>query len=118
MLSELSIKEKLFIEHLLKQECRENKPANIFSQILLFLGGGILVYAIYYVGTHFRQTAMPEITILLLMMGFASIGFSLFLKRIFDLSHDLCLMWNIIHKLTKINHMLEPGTDNHPHIQF
>ncbi|HPG39911.1 MAG TPA: hypothetical protein PLP19_11405 [bacterium] len=118
MSSELSIKDKLFIEHILKHEFTENKPANTFSQALLLLGCGIIVYSLYFIGTHYNEKSFIEPALLLIIMGFITVGISLFLKRIYEMSRDQHMMCCIIHKLSKMNHLLEPGQENHPHLQF
>jgi len=105
MVSELSVKEKIYLDHLLKKQPEENKVASVFSQIFLIMAAIILVGAIFYSSRNMSNRILMSFTFPGVIMGLFTLGLSFVLKKIYDLSKEEKKMIQIIKKLvTHIGH--------------
>ncbi|MBN2412088.1 hypothetical protein JXQ31_10390 [candidate division KSB1 bacterium] len=103
MVSELSVKEKIYLDHLLHKELNENKIASVFSQIFLVIAGVIIVGAVIYSSRNMDNRILLGFTFPSVIMGLFTFGLSFVLKKIYELSKEEMKMILIIKKL--VNHI-------------
>ena len=83
MVSELSVKEKIYLDHLLKKELADNKIAYVFSQIFMIMAGIILVGAVIYSSRNMNNRILIGFTFPSVIMGLFTFGLSFVLKKIY-----------------------------------
>jgi len=96
MQQNLTPREKMFIDHLLKEPQTETKATLFLSQAVLLLGGGVIVYTIFYSIQNMTDRMVFYFTLPGLGIGLIVIFLALFLKRIYDKSLDKKMITSIL----------------------
>lgn len=100
MKQDLTQQEKKYIENLLqKPQQYDNKAALFLAQALLLLGGGVLVYTIFYSIQNMTDRMFYYFMLPGIGMGLIVIFLALFLKRIYTRSLDTRMIVTILKKL-------------------